>query len=76
MTKYSVFSLKAEAAILKHTTIFNWIFLLLHCFTPLNETPGFNEVTKKCCYHKFVSAQALTQDQQSNLEFRSEYRLQ
>lgn len=29
MTKYSVFSLKAEAAILKHTTIFNWIFLLL-----------------------------------------------
>lgn len=47
-----------------------------HCFIPLNGTPGFHEITKKCCYHKFVSAQVLTQYLQNNLEFRSEYRLE
>lgn len=43
---------------------------------PLNGAPGFPDITKECCYQEFGSAQVLTQDQQNNLEFRSEQRLE
>lgn len=68
---------KGKGCNIKAHNFFQLDFLAaVHCFIPLNGTPELHDITKKCCYHKFVSAQVLTQDQQNNLEFRSEYRLE